>query len=43
LADAVVVYQDQGITPGMQAAIDQANEQGLPIEYRELGQKAENA
>jgi hypothetical protein len=34
-ADAVVVYSDRGISPGMQWAIDQATSH-MPIEYRKL-------
>lgn len=34
-ADAVVVYGDRGISPGMQFAIDQATGH-MPVEYRKL-------
>ena len=33
-ADAVVVYEDYGISEGMQLAIDHAKSIGVPIEYR---------
>lgn len=33
-ADAIVVYTDWGISPGMQAAIDMAT---IPVEYRSIG------
>lgn len=36
VAEAVVVYQDLGISSGMQAGIDRASRQGLPIEYRNI-------
>lgn len=35
-ADAVVVYQDLGISSGMQKAIDMAQELNVPIEYRRM-------
>lgn len=34
--DALVVYTDRGITPGMQHRIDLALEAGVPVEYRKL-------
>ena len=36
VADAMVVYTDHGISPGMQLGIDRAREFNLPIEYRTL-------
>lgn len=36
VADAVVVYQDRGISKGMQQGIDVAQRLGKPIEYRSL-------
>lgn len=36
-ADAMVVYTDRDISPGMKAAIALAIEQGLPVEYRQIG------
>lgn len=35
-ADAVVVYQDCGISLGMARAIQRAQECGVPIEYRSI-------
>lgn len=35
-ADAVVVYIDYGLSPGMLAAIDVAHRYNIPIEYRKL-------
>lgn len=35
--DAVVVYQDRGITPGMKGGITRASKRGVPIEYRNIG------
>jgi hypothetical protein len=35
-ADAVVVYEDLGISPGMRATIDLATTYEIPIEYRRL-------
>lgn len=37
--DKVVVYQDKGISGGMQAAINHATDQGIPIEYRWLSKQ----
>ena len=36
VADAVVVYQDRGISNGMSLAIDRAKFYNVPIEYRSL-------
>ena len=36
-AEATVVYADLGITPGMQAAVDDARLSGREVEIRELG------
>jgi hypothetical protein len=36
LADAVVVYTDRGISEGMQAGINVAQFNGIPIEYRRI-------
>jgi hypothetical protein len=38
LAEATVVYQDYGISPGMEYGIKLAKERGIPIEYRSIGQ-----
>jgi hypothetical protein len=37
VADAVAVYTDKGISPGMQLGIDRAVAAGIPVEYRSLG------
>lgn len=36
LADAVVVYTDLGISEGMQAGINAAQFNGIPVEYRRI-------
>lgn len=36
VADATVVYQDRGISPGMRQGIYRATLEGRPIEYRSL-------
>ncbi|MEK7090728.1 MAG: hypothetical protein AAB930_04040 [Patescibacteria group bacterium] len=36
IADAMVVYTDYGITPGMQKGIDRAKSEGRPVEYRKF-------
>lgn len=41
-ADALVVYQDRGISAGMKAGIEQAEYWRIPVEYRTLS-KAEAA
>jgi hypothetical protein len=38
VAEATVVYQDYDISPGMEYGIKLAQEQGIPIEYRSIGQ-----
>jgi hypothetical protein len=38
VAEATVVYQDYGISPGMEYGIRLAQERGIPIEYRGIGQ-----
>jgi hypothetical protein len=35
-ADATVVYDDMGVSPGMQYGIDRAIKAGRPIEYRKI-------
>jgi len=35
-ADAVVVYEDLGVTPGMLAGIERAEKAGQPVERRRL-------
>jgi hypothetical protein len=35
-ADAMVVYDDLGISPGMVAGIEDAKKHGRPVEYRKL-------
>ena len=42
-ADAVVVYQDRGITAGMSFAIDRANYYNISVEYRSLASENEAA
>lgn len=37
VADATVVYQDLGITNGMEYGIKLAEEEGNPVEYRNIG------
>ncbi len=37
-ADMVVVYEDYGISEGMQLAIDLAKASGVPIEYRGIAE-----
>jgi hypothetical protein len=37
-ADLVVVYQDLGISPGMEIGIKRALNLGIPIEYRFIGE-----
>lgn len=39
VAEAVVVYTDRGISPGMTRAMANANALGIPVEYRKLGEK----
>jgi hypothetical protein len=36
VAEASVVYQDLGITPGMRRGIEAAETAGIPVEYRNL-------
>ena len=36
LAEKVVVYQDLGISGGMQLGIDMAAARGIPVEYRSI-------
>lgn len=35
-AEMVAVYQDYGITPGMQQGINFAEQNGIPVEYRKI-------
>ena len=35
-AEKVVVYQDLGISGGMQLGIDKATARGIPVEYRSI-------
>jgi hypothetical protein len=35
-ADLTVVYQDRGISPGMQEGILRAHREGRPIEFRRI-------
>lgn len=37
VADAVVVYQDLGISTGMRQGVDHARRMGTDVEFRELG------
>lgn len=39
VAEATVVYTDQGITKGMQYGIEAAESAGNPVEYRSIGSK----
>ena len=36
VADAVVVYEDKGITEGMEEGISAAKEADIPVEYRKI-------
>lgn len=36
-ADAIIVYRDRGISPGMQIALDMAHVTRIPIEVRSIG------
>jgi len=36
VADATVVYEDLGISPGMRQGIERAEQAGRPVEYRRL-------
>lgn len=36
VADLAVVYNDHGVTPGMQSGIDVAQRHGVPVLYRQL-------
>ncbi len=38
IADAIIVYGDRGISPGMKLAIEQATRR-MPVEYRKLDEK----
>lgn len=40
VADMMVVYTDYGISSGMKQGIEQAQELGVPIEYRALAEDA---
>lgn len=42
-ADAMVVYTDYGISPGMEKAVAYAIAHDLPVEYRSLTEKPANA
>jgi hypothetical protein len=35
-AEAVVVYQDRGVSAGMRAAVEIARIERIPVEYRRL-------
>lgn len=37
VADLVAVYNDLGISPGMEIGINTAKAAGVPVEYRQLG------
>lgn len=37
MAEATVVYEDYGISPGMSLGIEMAHAAGRPVEYRALG------
>lgn len=39
VAEASVVYEDRGITPGMRKGIRLAREAQIPVEFRTLGEK----
>jgi hypothetical protein len=36
LAETIVVYQDRGMSRGMNAGIELAQKNGIPVEYRNL-------
>lgn len=36
VADLVAVYEDHGVSPGMEAALQRARECGVPVEFRRL-------
>jgi hypothetical protein len=36
VAEAMAVYEDHGLSPGMKRAIEIARDQGLPVEYRRI-------
>ena len=38
-AAATVVYRDLGITPGMQHGVALAHEAGIPVEFRNIGER----
>lgn len=38
LAERVVVYTDRGVSKGMEAGVALAQERGIPVEYRKLGE-----
>jgi len=40
-AEATVVYDDFGITPGMETGIKRAHDEGRPVEYRKLYSREE--
>lgn len=37
--DAIVVYTDRGISPGMEKGIEVAKNLRIPVEYRRLGER----
>lgn len=37
VADASIVYEDYGISPGMAYGVALATERGVPVEYRKIG------
>lgn len=43
VADALVVYTDRGISPGMKCGIEWAQDTGLVIEFRKLGAETDGA
>lgn len=38
VSDAIVVYTDLGVSPGMMDAIELAHNHGIPVEYRSIYQ-----
>lgn len=40
MAEATVVYEDLGISPGMRLGIEHAEKHNRPVEYRSLGREA---
>lgn len=41
VVDATVVYQDRGVSRGMEMGIERARAAGIPVEFRSLAHEAE--